>query len=247
MRPVLTSLLVAVVCSVPLSAQETPRRVADTEVRTFPLRHLSSKDAAQLVAPYAISGMVFEAGLSVDAITVRGSHATLARIDSVLRVYDLPPQSVTLRFQVVASTAEATTDSRLRDVEPSLRQLFTFAGYRLVGEGTTVVGEHGDFELTLAGDGRRFAIRGDVGEITQGEAPTARIGVFLRGVPTTESDSAKAAGMVAAMMRFGSLISTELTLRLGTLAVLGSGTEGTDDGVLILLVRPELHDAAIPR
>jgi hypothetical protein len=43
------------------------------------------------------------------------------------------------------------------------------------------------------------------------------------------------------MLPFGSLISTELDLRLGTLAVLGSGTEGIGDGVLILLVKPELR------
>lgn len=247
MRPALPLILIAVMSSAPLAAQETPSRLADMEVRTFPLRHLSSKDAAQLVAPYAMPGMVFDAGLSATAITVRGVPATLARIDSILGKYDLPPQSVTLRFQLVTSTSQTSTDPRIRDIEPNLRQFFTFAGYRLMAEGTTVVGELGDYQLTLAGEGRRFAIRGSVGHITRGEAPTARIDVALTGVRSTQSDSAKAMEMVTAMLPFGSLISTELTLRLGTLAVLGSGTEGTDDGVLILLVRPELHDAAIRR
>jgi hypothetical protein len=48
--------------------------------------------------------------------------------------------------------------------------------------------------------------------------------------------------MLASM--FGSMISTELTLPLGSLAVLGSGTEGVGDGVLILVVRPELRGGA---
>jgi hypothetical protein len=216
--------------------------MSETEVRTFPLRHLRSKDAAQLIAPYAIPGMVFDAGSSVQAITVRDTPANLARIDSILRAYDLPPQTVALRFQVIASTTTATTDARMQAIEPSLRQLFSFAGYRLVGEGTTVVGESGDYQLTLAGDGRVFTIRGDVGPITRGDTPAVRMAIAMTGAAPSISDSAKAAGMLASM--FGSMISTELTLPLGSLAVLGSGTEGVGDGVLILVVRPELRGGA---
>ena len=226
----------------PLAAQSgnSPSfAMSETEVRTFPLRHLRSKDAAQLIAPYAIPGMVFDAGSSVQAITVRDTPANLARIDSILRAYDLPPQTVALRFQVIASTTAATTDARVQAIEPSLRQLFSFAGYRLVGEGTTVVGESGDYHLTLAGDGRLFTIRGDVGPITRGDTPAVRMAIAMNGSAPSTSDSAKAAGMLAAF--FGSMISTELTLPLGSLAVLGSGTEGVGDGVMILVVRPELR------
>jgi hypothetical protein len=239
-RPLM--LVVALVCAVPLAAQSGSGKVfsmSETEVRTFPLRHLRSKDAAQLIAPYAIPGMVFDAGSTVQAITVRDTPANLARIDSILREFDLPPQTVALRFQVIASTTTPTADSRMRAIEPSLRQLFSFAGYRLVGEGTTVVGESGDYQLTLAGDGRVFTIRGDVGPITRGDAPAVRMAIAMNGAAPATSDSAKAAGMLASF--FGSMISTELTLPLGSLAVLGSGTEGVGDGVLILVVQPELR------
>lgn len=213
---------------------------ANTEVRTFQLRHLRSKDAAQLVAPYATLGMVFEAGATVHAITVRDTPAKLARIDSIIRQYDLPPQSVTLRFQLVASTSESTSDSRIREVEPSLRQLFSFPGYRLVGEGTTVVGEIGDYTVTLAGNGRRYTVSGTVGQISRGEAPAVRLGVTMSGSSATVSDSSQAVSMMMTRV-FGALISTDITLKLGSLAVLGSGTEGVGDGVLILMVRPELR------
>ncbi len=232
----------------PLSAQSgnSPTiSMSGTEVRTFPLRHLRSKDAAQLIAPYAVPGLVFDAGSAVQAITVQETPANLARIDSILREYDLPPQSVTLRFQVVASTTSATSDARMQAIEPSLRELFSFAGYRLVGEGTAVVGESGHYQLTLAGDGRVFTIRGDVGPISRGDAPAVRMAIAMNGAAPSTSDSAKAAGMLAAMMPFGSMISTELTLPLGSLAVLGSGTEGVGDGVLILVVRPELRGAPV--
>ncbi len=237
-------LLMAIVCglAVPLAAQsnrESMPSMANTEVRTFPLQHLRSRDAAQLVAPYAIPGMVFEAGATVHAITVRDTPGNLARIDSILRRYDLAPQTVTLRFQLVASTSEPSSDGRIRDVEPSLRQLFTFPGYRMVGEGTTVVGENGDYTLTLAGDGRRYTVSGTVGQVSRGEAPAVRLGVTMAGSSATVADSAQAVNMFARL--FGSLISTDLTLGLGSLAVLGSGTEGVGDGVLILLVRPELR------
>lgn len=239
-------LLVATIFTAPLAAQSETRplfSMSETEVRTFPLRHLRSKDAAQLIAPYAIPGMVFDAGATVQAITVRDTPANLDRIDGILRRYDVPPQSVTLRFQVIASTATPTSDPRMQAIEPSLRELFSFAGYRLVGEGTTVVGEARDYQLTLAGDGRVFTIRGTVGPISRGEAPAVRVAIAMAGAAPSKSDSAKAAGMLAAMMPFGSMISTELTLQLGSLAVLGSGTEGVGDGVFILLVRPELRGA----
>ncbi len=240
-------LLAAFVIVLPLPAQNTkpsPSAVVETEVRTFPLRHLRSKDAAMLIAPYALPGMVFDAGATVQAITVRDTPTVLARIDSILARYDLPPQSVTLRFHVVASTSTATTDARMRDLEPNLRKLFSFAGYRLVGEGTAVVGEQGGYQLTVAGDGRLFTIRGDIGPISRGDAPSTRMSINMTAAAPSTSDSAKAAGMLATLMPFGSMISTEITLPLGNLAVLGSGTEGVGDGVLILLVRPELRDAS---
>lgn len=236
------TLLVALVAVAPLAAQSKPRPQpsrSEQVVRTFPLRHLRSKDAAQLIAPYALPGMVFEAGTAVQGITVRDTPANLARIDSILRVFDLPPQTVALRFQVIASTKTPTTDRRMEAIEPSLRQLFTFAGYRLVGEGTTVVGESGEYQLTLAGDGRVFTIRGDVGPVTRGADPVVRVTIAMSGAAPSTSDSAKAAGMLASLL--GAMISTELTLPVGHLAVLGSGTEGVGDGVLILVVRPELQ------
>lgn len=234
--------LIALLAVAPVAAQSNPRTTPGTSeavVRTFPLRHLRSKDAAQLIAPYALPGMVFEAGSTVQGITVRDTPANLARIDSILRAFDLPPQTVALRFQVIASTKTPTTDPRMEGIEPSLRQLFSFAGYRLVGEGTTVVGESGDYQLTLAGDGRVFTIRGDVGPVTRGTDPVVRVTIAMSGAAPSTSDSAKAAGMLASFL--GAMISTELTLPIGHLAVLGSGTEGVGDGVLILVVRPELQ------
>ena len=94
-------LLVAFLVLPAMAKAQDPR---DLAVRTFRLQNLRPEDAAKLLGPYvnAPNGGVFEAG-SINAITVRETHAVLALVDSLLKVHDRPRAVVTMRFQLIAA------------------------------------------------------------------------------------------------------------------------------------------------
>ena len=229
----LTLLAACVVAASSLSAQE---QQASLVTRTIPLRYLSAVDAARLISPYARSpqGGVFEAP-GVNAVTVTETAPILARIDSLIRENDKSPAVLSFRFQIIAADDTPSLDAAIEPIASTLRGLFRYRGYRLLGEGSTTAGESESFALTVAAGTERFALNGDV--ITVQATPTGSVRMRVR------------LGQMAGGSYHGkpieseTLLTTGLTLPLGQTVVLGSAASGGSDKALILAVRPEV---AIP-
>ncbi|MBK7593898.1 MAG: hypothetical protein IPJ11_01310 [Gemmatimonadetes bacterium] len=225
---------------------------ADTiAVRTFALRYLSSDQAAKLVGPYVFrsaESAVFDGGSRANAITVRERPEVLAVIDSVLREFDRPPNSLVLRFQLLSSSDSPTTDPNIRDVDQALRGLFRFPGYRVVAEGTTIVGDSEEFTVTMSGESDRYIATGNIGRVTPGTSPNVKLNVDLKVAPrnTAPVDSVPRAGMIFDMMMGSQVVSSGVTMPVGEAIVLGSGSITEQKGTLILVVRSTLRPA-LPR
>ena len=219
----------------PLSAQDT---LGTLITRTIPLRHLRAPDAARLIAPYirAPGGGVYEAG-AVQAVTVTERATTLARVDSIIRDNDRAPAVVVFRFQLIAGDDTPGRDVALDSLDPVLRGLFRFKGYRLIGEGSTTAGESESFALTVAGGEDRFALGGDVIAVQGGAGGSARIRIRLARAPSATYQGKPSESET--------LLATGLTVPLGQTVVLGSAAPGGKNQALILAVRPEI--AIAPR
>ncbi|HET9064214.1 MAG TPA: hypothetical protein VFN22_00140 [Gemmatimonadales bacterium] len=248
-RLLIAAVLLAAPSITPAQTPVTPRTVpegSEWTTRSFALNHLGADAAAKLISPYVgnVGGAVYSAGSGVDALTVtvpRGQAALLSTVDSLLRVFDRAPRAVTLRFQLVVTTDQAIADPRLSDVQEALRSLFSFKGYRLLAEGTTVVGEREDFGLTMSSDQNRFVVTGEVGRL-QGDAnPSVHLSVGLTKAVALAGDSTAMVMQMMSMMPGNQFIRTGITMPIGKTAVLGSGTTDGQSGVLILVVRPELR------
>ena len=215
-----------------LAAQEP-----QLETRTIQLRNLRANDAARLVSPYirAARGGVYEAG-DLQAITVVESAQTIARIDSLIRENDRAPAVLVFRFQLIAADDTPGRDPAIASIDSTLRGLFRFKGYRLLGEGTTSAGENETFSMTIAGGDDRFALTGDVVAVRAGANGSTRLRVRLaRATPGTYEGKP---------MQSETLLSTGLTVPVGQTIVLGSAAPGGANQALILAVRPEV---SIPR
>jgi len=214
--------------------------------RTIQLRNLKAVDAARLVSPYVRSPQagVYEAG-SVQAITVIETEQVLARIDSLIREIDRSPAVLSFRFQVIAANDTPGRDPAIESLDATLRGLFRFKGYHLIGEGTTSASESEGFSLTIAAGEDRFVLNGEVLAVQPhlaqalGVSPTTGGGVRVR-VRLARMSGGTYQGKP---MESESLLSTGLTVPLGQTVVLGSGAPGGPNQALILTVRPEI---AIP-
>ena len=227
-------LAVAIACAVAssLDAQEQTPLVT----RTIALRYLKPVDAARLVSPYIRSpqGGVYEAG-AVRAVTIRETEPIVARIDSLIRENDHSPAVLAFRFQLIAADDTPTADPAIESIASTLRGLFRYKGYHLLGDGSTTAGEGESFSLTVAAGDDRFALDGDVSAIQGGATGSTRIRVRLsRAVGGTFQGKA---------IQSESLLFTGLTVPLGQTIVLGSAAPGGGNKALILTVRPEV---AIP-
>jgi type II secretory pathway component GspD/PulD (secretin) len=215
-------------------------------VRTFPLRYLGSAEAAKLVGPYVFrsaQSAVFDGGSRANAITVRERPEVLAVIDSVLREFDRPPNSLVLRFQLLSSSDSPTTDPNILDVDQALRGLFRFPGYRVVAEGTTIVGESEGFMVTMSGESDRYITTGTIGRVTPGTSPNVKLNVDLKAAPRSPApaDSIPRAGMMFDMMMGSQVVASGVTMPVGEAVVLGSGSITEQKGTLILVVRSTLR------
>jgi hypothetical protein len=245
-----TMLVTVLAVAAPLHAQE-PQTPLIT--RTIPLRHLASVDAARLISPYIRSpkGAVYEAS-AARAVTVTETAATLARIDSLIRENDRSPTILSFRFQIIAADDTPSRDPAIDSLDATLRSLFRYRGYHLLGQGTTTAGESETFSLTMAGGDERYELSGEVMTVQPGGAPL----IVIDGVPQT-SDKADR-GSVRVRVRLGrvtsgtyqgkpiapeSLLSTGLTVPVGQTVVLGSAAPGGRNQAIILTIRPEV---AIP-
>jgi hypothetical protein len=230
-----TALVVAgLFVSTTLSAQD---QRAPLETRTIQLRNLRAEDAARLVSPYVRSpgGGVYEAG-AIQAITVTETAPVIARVDSLIRENDRAPAVFVFRFQLIAANDTPGRDPAIEGLDSTLRGLFRFKGYHLLGEGTTSAGESETFSLTIAGGEERFALGGEIIAVRAAVGGSVRMRVRL----------ARAAGSTyqGKPVEAETLLSTGLTIPVGQTIVLGSAAPGGANQAVILAVRPEIVQAA---
>jgi len=216
-----------------LGAQE---QQAPLVTRTIPLRYLQAVDAARLISPYVRSpqGGVYEA-TAVRAVTVTETASTIARIDSIIRENDRSPAVLTFRFQLITGDDTPGVDSSIESLATTLRGLFRYKGYHLIGEGSASAGETANFSLTIAGGQDRFALNGEVDALQVGNNGAVRIRVWLANAPNGTYQGKP--------IESEHLLSTGVTIPLGQTVVLGSAAPGGSNKALILAVRP---DVAIP-
>lgn len=240
MRRTVSALLIAL-CAAPmfLAAQDST-----FAVRTFPLRQLTSQDAAQLISAYVMAGggTVFSAGKSIAAITVTTTPARMATVDSLLRAYDRAPQTAVLRFQVIATDATAAGTPVAGELATALRELIPSPSYRVVAEGVALAGTGRDFQLVAAGPEARFEISGSVGGISYGTPAMVDLRVTMRTVPEMSVDSASLEKTLARnFLAESTTLSTGLTTEVGRTVVIGSGAAALGSGQFILVLRPTLR------
>lgn len=179
-------------------------------VRTFALQRLDVKDAAKLLSPYLQSPAAgaFESGNAVRAITVRGTARELKTVDSLLTIFDRAPRGVLLRFQIIEATEDAKKDPRIAEVDASLHELFRYTGYRLVAEGIAKTEESQGFDISLGAEGASYSVIGSVISVDLASG-AIRLGVSLNQ---------------PIMMGSQGLFSTQLTVPMGQMVVLGSAS-----------------------
>ena len=198
----------------------------DRETRTFLLRHLDSEAAVLLIEPYL--GAATASMRRTDrpaAVTITAAPEHLDRIDELLRRYDVPVPGVVLNFQVIEADGFTESDPAIKDVEASLRELFRFRGYRLVGEAMVRASSRTNVSQALTGPAdRRMQLAVGVGEvIANDERRAVELHVQL------DMDDA------------GSVIATGVTVPDGQQVVLGSSRPVPGMGALILVVRPQIE------
>jgi hypothetical protein len=207
-------------------------------VKTFTLHHLQPKAAATLVSPYiqSLQGGVFEAGGNIQAITVRETPPVIARIDSVLRDHDHAPATLVFRFQLIAAEDTVSRDPAIAETASTLKELFRFEGYRLLTQGTTLVGANQRFSLTMAADSDRYELSGYVAAVDGGEgAGSVQLAVSL--IRLTGGDTFSMGKLVRSK---DELLQTGLTVPLGQSVVLGTAASRGRTHALILLLKPEI-------
>lgn len=187
------------------------------QVRTYELHRLSKDEAMTLLQPYVGEGGYLSA--SDTLITVREYARRLDEIAGILAKFDAAPAEVVLRFRVVEANGFTAQDSALADVEPLLRDLFRYRGYRLAREATVQVTEGGQFSH---GAGSPTVLTGKVERVTKaGSEHRVKVTVSLRAP--------------------GGAIESAVTAVAGKTLVLGSQKDGQSDGAWILVLRPEVR------
>jgi len=198
------------------------------DTRTFALKYLRGQDAIPIVAPYVYADRPNAKGVftvSDNAITVRETPDNLDKIARVLAQYDRPRPFIRLTFHLIEADGAAISDSAIRDVEATLRQLFRFRGYRLVGEGVVSTTEKGEVTQILAAEPERYVLIASVQRLAGAtDSATEELSVRLEG-------------------RGGSF-HTMVTIPAGKTAVLGNVQATSKGRTLILTVRPEVLTAS---
>ena len=198
------------------------------DTRTFALKYLRGQDAIPIVAPYVYADRPNAKGVftvSDNAITVRETPDNLDKIARVLPQYDRPRPFIRLTFHLIEADGAAISDSAIRDVEATLRQLFRFRGYRVVGEGVVSTTEKGEVSQILAAEPEHYQLTTSVQRLAgAADSATVELGVHLDG-------------------RAGSFRAT-VTIPVGKTAVLGNVQALSKGRTLILTVRPEVLTAS---
>jgi hypothetical protein len=195
------------------------------ETRTFRLHHISPGEASAIIFRQDSTALIMmERPGAPDRpsdvgtyIRVRGASENLDRLARVLAEHDRPRPGLRLTFRLIEANGAAATDPAIADVEATLRNLFRFRGYRLVGEAVTAAAERQEITLWLGSQTERHRLGVTVYDLTGvGDGATLRLEVRL----------------------FDNL-ETGLTIPVGKTAVVGSAQPRSGKGTLILTVRSD--------
>lgn len=201
------------------------------ETRTFQLQHLDARSAFAVAEPYVFDdhpdapGRI-SMGEESRTLTVRERPANLDRIARVLDENDRPAPQATLHFRVIeARQEEAARVPELADLEDTLRDVFRFGSYRLVGEALARVVEGGTIDQRVSGPGAHL-IGGTLWSVNADEeGPTAgRLSLTLWTDQNTRG------------------LETTVNVVDGQTLVVGTAGEGGNGGAIILTVRPEFQE-----
>ena len=193
------------------------------DTRTFDLHYLRGYEATQLLGPYVYADRPNAKGqisYTPTAVTVRETSDNLDKIARVLAEYDRPKPLVRLTFHLIQADGAVAADPAISDVEPTLRKLFRYRGYRMVEEGIFSATDGGEVHQSMGGYNIAAELHGVAGV---GDSATIDLGVRLSGRDVS--------------------FATTVGLPIGKTAVLGNVGEDPR-GTLILTVRAELISAA---
>lgn len=184
------------------------------KIQTFELSRLSVDEATTLLTPYVRQGGMISGENRL--ITVREKPDRLTLIEDLLRKYDGVgrAQDIALTLQIIEANGYAERDTAIADIEPTLREMFRFRGYRLAGQTSVRAREQSNFEQILPG----YRIAGSVHRLSE-ESGDRRLPITIE--------------LTADKRR----LSSTVTATLGKPIVLGQSGGG---GAIILVIRPAL-------
>jgi hypothetical protein len=193
------------------------------DTRTFDLHYIRGYEATQILGPYVYADRPDAKGqisYTSTAVTVRETPDNLDKIARVLAQYDHPKPLVRLTFHLIQADGAAVADPAIADVEPTLRKLFRYHGYRMVEEGVFSATDGGQVNQSMGG----YAVMAEIHGVSgAGDSATIDLGVRLSGRDVA--------------------FSTTVGLPLGKTAVLGNVGEDPR-GTLILTVHAEVISAS---
>ncbi len=227
---------------VTMSARATAQPHSDTLIiMTVPLKHLSAKDAVQLLQPFVTSpayanspgGGVFPVPGGM-AITIREKVTNYARMLQMLREYDRSPAVVAFTFQLIIADNSGKRDPDIASLDTLLRSVLKYTGYRLVGVGVMRSGEAAYAKETITADDQKFILVMSVNDIRTAAAESSvKLSVTLQ----------RDRGMIVSdKALYDELLSTGVTVPIGQTVVLGSASLDAKRAI-ILTVRPQLVSA----
>lgn len=184
------------------------------EARTYELVRLKNDEAMALLTPYIREGGYISG--KDRYITVREKPDRLNMITDLLKKYDGIGEAVdvVMEIQVIQADGVAQRDPAIADVEETLRQMFKYQGYKLVGSTIVRTREDADFGQTT----QSFSVSGHVQRVrVTGNDQRVAITIVLR---TPKGD-----------------LQSTVTATIGKPVVLG---QTTGDGAMILVVRPTI-------
>jgi hypothetical protein len=216
-------------------AQGSAVHQGDLVVKTIPLHHLTSGQAAKLLSPYSVTpgGGAFEVP-GLPAVTIREVPRVYNEMMGVLEKYDREPATVVLNFQLVAAEPTNTRDPAVANIDSLLRGVLKFSGYRLLGTAVATTGEDHLVSQTIAGDSETLSLQVSVTDIrVDGNNASVKLGVALErpAVQATTTSSGKPQSL---------LLTTTVTVPVGQTVLLGTSASENGQRALILTVRPQL-------
>lgn len=209
---------------------------------TVPLKHLSAKDAVQLLQPFVTSpvyanspgGGVFPVPGGM-AITIREKLSNYGRMLQLLREYDRSAATVAFTFQLIIADNSGKRDPDIASLDTVLRSVLRYTGYRLVGVGVLRSSESSVARETISADDQKFTLLMGVADIrTSGADASVKLNVSLqrdKGMMTNDNQGHE------------ELLSTGVTVPIGQTVVLGSASLDAKRAI-ILTVRPQLVGTA---